>query len=321
MSLKQPLNKDLDNINLTAFRIITIFNMLLENYCDDKDINERLLHDNIETRSLSRDTICIYINTLRATGCHITRPSKKNNYKYGLIYHPFKILDDKEIDSIIKAKKYISSIADWKLMINLDKTFCSIMENLTPECKKKFDQVRKDCLKHIDINSRIPLIITLEKSCIRKNNLLISYFSPESGEKFIKMSVDKLCYENSAIYLWGYNIESEELQCLRVDRIKNIELIEGNPCNFTPKILYVTYKLTGISASIFIPNENETILDQNEDSIIVKSKIKSKFKFIQKVLSFGNNCIVLSPESIRKEIIAKLQSMRLSYEYTKQMLL
>ena len=315
MCIKQLSEKVLDNITVTAYRVILIFNMLIEGSCDVKDINEKLQHYNIGARYLSHDTVCIYINTLRSIGCKIARPSKKNNFKYELIYNPFKIiLDDREINSIIKLKKYIVTLDYWKIILGINKTFCTIIENLTPECRKNFEQVRKESLRLIDINSNINLINTLEKYCIKNSNLSITYFSPESGKKIIKIAADKLCYDNGSIYLWGYNIESEDVQCLRVDRIKEVDLIDNTPIYIAAKMLCVRYKLTGIPASIFIPNKDEKIVDQNEDYIIIESKIKSKFKFIQKVLSFGSNCIVLSPEFLRKEIIEKLQIMRLSYK-------
>jgi len=109
----KPVSKEFDNISITAFRIISMLNMLLQEPLSDDELNEKLQTNIQGSRNLSKDTICIYINTLRAIGCEISRPSKKNEYKYVLKTHPFKlIISNDEISTIIEVRKYISSLKD-----------------------------------------------------------------------------------------------------------------------------------------------------------------------------------------------------------------
>ncbi|MFH0702554.1 MAG: WYL domain-containing protein [bacterium] len=307
--------KNLDNISVTAYRIISIFNMLLEYPCNDEEINEKLQSDSLGTRSLSQDTICIYINTLRELGCIISRPAKGNDFKYVLKYHPFKLkLTDEEIYSLIEIRKHISNLDDWKPLVNIDKLFGIIIENLEPEQKKKFSMIRKAYLRDIDANKQAQLINVLEKYCNKERSLVIKYVSPESGEKRIEIAIDKLTYENGALYLWGYNLKTKEMQYLRVDRIKEIDAINIKNSQYVPQIYCIRYKLTGIFALTFIPNEDEVIIEKKEKEIVLETKIQNKFKFIQKVLSYGNDCTVLSPESIKKEVISKLKTMLNAYK-------
>ena len=316
MTLKINKNdlKCWDNISVTAYRIIAIFNMLVEAACSDREINERLQQDIIGARSLSQDTICIYINTLRALGCAISRPSKNNDYKYVLKSHPFKLkLDNDEIYTLVEVRKYISTLDDWRLMVNVDNLYNEIIDQLDSDQKKKFTQTMKDCLRDIEVTHKTQLISLLEKYCSKKKTLLISYISPETGEKTIEITIDKLSYENGAFYLWGNTAQDETLY-LRVDRIKEIKAINIKSSKYIPQIYCVRYKLTGIQALMFTPNEDESIIEKDEQEIIVEAKIQNKFKFIQRVLSYGNDCTVISPENIKKEIISKLKSMYNSYK-------
>ncbi|OGI18095.1 MAG: hypothetical protein A2255_00930 [Candidatus Melainabacteria bacterium RIFOXYA2_FULL_32_9] len=318
MTLKLDKNdlKCWDSISVTAYRIISIFNMLVEAPYSDKEINERLQQDIIGARSLSQDTICIYINTLRALGCTISRPSKNNDYKYALKSHPFKLkLDDEEIFTLVEIRKYISTLDDWRLMINVDNLYNAILEYLDPEDKKKFTQTMKDCLRDIEITHKTQLISLLEKYCSKKRTLMVNYLSPETGEKTIEITADKLSYENGAFYLWG-SLAQDEIIYLRVDRIKEINAINIKNSRYTPQVYCVRYKLTGFQALMFTPNEDESIIEKSDKEIIVEAKIQNKFKFIQRALAYGSDCTVMSPENIRKEIVTKLKSIYNSYKHT-----
>ena len=151
--------------------------MLVEEACSDKEINERLQQDIIGARSLSQDTICIYINTLRTLGCSISRPSKNNDYKYVLKSHPFKLkLDNDEVYTLVEVRKYISTLDDWRLMVNVDNLYNEIIDQLDSDQKKKFTQTMKNCLRDIEVTHKTQLISLLEKYCSKKHGKTGSYF-------------------------------------------------------------------------------------------------------------------------------------------------
>ena len=124
----------------------------------------------------------------------------------------------------------------------------------------------------------------------------------------MEIVADKLSYENEAFYLWGYNTDLNEVQYIRVDRIKEIKAIKIQDNKLTTKLYGVKYKLKGQQALMFIQNTDETIIEKNGEEIIVEAKIQSKFKFVQRALSFGSSCTVISPEHIKKEVLSKLKA-------------
>lgn len=307
--------KYLDNINSTAYKIISIFNMLLERPCSDKEINEKLLQDIVRDKSFSQDTICIYINTLREIGCSISRPSKSNGYKYILKSHPFKLeLSDEEIDFLVEIKKIISVSENWKLILNIDTLIHDIQENLQAEQKKKFAQKQKDSLRSLEISKQIQLINLLEQYCSKKRALVVGYDSLDTGNKDIEITVDKLIYEGGALYLLGTNTENDETLCLRVDRITNVKTVNLRANKTESKVTKIHYQLKGLSALTYSPDHDEIVIEKKDKEVIIEVKTKSKFKIMQRILSYGSDCIVLSPDSFKNEVIAKFKSTLSTYQ-------
>jgi predicted DNA-binding transcriptional regulator YafY len=308
-------SKNLDNTSVTALRIISILNILLKEPLSDDDINKKLQEKTKETRNLSNDTICIYINTLRTLGCEISRPSKNTGYKYVLKTHPFKLnLSNDEINTIIEIRKYISTLGNWKLAVEIDDLFNQIFDTINSESKKNFLAVKKTALcREVNIENILPELNLIEKYCAQNTDIILIYNSPNSGEKEICINAEKLTLENGSFYLWGYNYELDETLYLRLDRIKSIKVISIKGKNKTNKGFEAIYKLTGGSIFSFVLSESEKILEKNDGELIVQTKVKNKFKFIQKALSYGSDCTVISPENIRKEIISRLKMMAETY--------
>lgn len=318
MSLEDKIYdiKDLDSVSVTALRIISILNMLLIEPLSENEINEKLIENIIGSRYLSKDTICIYINTLRVISCEISRPTKKNGYKYVLKDHPFKLnFSQEEINSIIEARKYISTLGNWKMAIEIDDLFSKLYQYMSNESKKYFVSSKKtDLCREIDINNIDQYVGLLEKCCKENKNISVIYDSPNSGNKEIILKAEKLSLENGSLYLWGYNYEINEMAYLRLDRIKSITATNFKGLGKSTKALEAKYKLDKKTMFAFVPSENDTILEENDKEFIILTKITNKFKFFQEILSYGSSCTIISPENIKKDVLCKLNKMAELYQ-------
>ena len=307
-------HKPLDNVSLTAYRLIAILNMLKSGPHTELEINQKLKADSDFSRALSRDTIWLYINTLKALGCDISRPSRKNNYKYILKEHPFKLnLTNQEVRALLEVRRYISDVPDWELGCHFDKFLSTVSMFMLDEQKKALSNFRKNLLREIDYTLKKELLKEIEEYCKNNNLITIKYNSPSGQYSFITLIAETLKYENGALYLWGYNVDLEESQYLRIDRIDTIKEVE--PCQKsrlkTPPI--VVYKLFGLHTVSYNLETDEQIINQDALSITIEAKMKNKFKFTQKILSFGKDCKVLSPKELQEEILKKLKIMHNKY--------
>lgn len=307
--------KQLDNVSLTAYRVIAILLMLKERPHTEVEINERLKDSIASSRVLSRDSIWLYINTLKVLGCNITRPTKNNGYKYILKDHPFNLhLTELELKSLLEVRKYISSISDWQLSCNYDK-FLSTLCKLLPESDKKIlTEYCKSNFREINYTLKQDLIAELEYYCSNNDCILIVYNSLSGKSTEIKLFAEKLKYENGALYIWGYNATLEEYQYLRVDRIDSVAKTDLQDVTLNKTSVDVIFKLYGIHIVSYNPEEDEEVLSRNADSIVIKHKLKNKFKLIQKILSFGRDCEILEPRQLQKDLIKKLKLMKKNYK-------
>ncbi len=303
---------ELDNISLTALRIILIFDMLLKGPCTDKEINRKLQKEIKDGRELSKDTICIYLNTLRLLGCDISRPSKNNNYKYILTSHPYNLsLTEKEVQNLIELRKHVSTLCKWKTAVEIDELFDTLFKNSNQSTKKLFFSAKKIFLsREVSSEKFFQKVKQLDKYCKQSKTLTLIYKSPESGEKNIILTAEKITMENGAFYLWGYNEEKETSMYLRLDRIQSIKTVSLQENRVTPALnLKAKYILkTGKEQNYFLTDEDR-IVEKKEDAIIIESIITNKFRFFQKVLSYGSDCTILNPPEIKNEMTHNLSKI------------
>ncbi|MEW5822040.1 MAG: WYL domain-containing protein [Cyanobacteriota bacterium] len=308
-------SKNIENVCLTAYRVLAIMLMLKECPHSEAEISEKLKNNVDLPRALSSDSIWLYINTIKALGCQISRPTKNNDFKYSLKEHPFKIkLTSSELKSLLEARKYVASLSDWQISCNYDKFLSTICQYIDENDKKELVKHCKAKQREIDYTLKKDLINDLEYHCEQENCLIVNYISLAGNIKEITMLAEKIKYENGALYLWGFNAGTEENQYLRVDRIDSIKKADIEGVEFNKTTIKVIFKLYGICAVSYQPEEDETIIERTSDSITIKHAMKNKFKLIQKILSYGINCEVISPQDIQKEIVKKLKFMSKIYE-------
>lgn len=303
-------NKTVDNVCLTAVRVIAILMMLKERPHTEVEISDKL-KNNIELpRGLSKDSIWLYINTLKAVGCDITRPTKNNGYTYILKDHPFKLnLTEAEFKSLIEARKYVSNLSNWEISCNFDKFLNAMSSFLEDDDRKILLKYCKSHHREIDYTLKKEIIRELEYLCSKNAGVLVIYSSSSENYSEKKLIAEYLKYENGALYFWGYNIDIKEHQYLRVDRIEQIAECDLGDIEIKTITTKVKFKLYGIHAVSYHPEENEIIIDRDDKSITIESQMKNKFKLVQKVLSFGKDCEVIEPREIQEEIISKLRLM------------
>ena len=110
-SLKSKTN--IYKISLTAYRAVKLLELLIEKPCSGDDIIEYFKQDNITENCANKDTLRITLNSLKAVGCQIKRPSVKTNYCYVLENYPFKICLSKENLTILdKIRNNILNMRD-----------------------------------------------------------------------------------------------------------------------------------------------------------------------------------------------------------------
>lgn len=303
---KQPIDDNNElNISLTAYRALFLLAILMEEPCSAEDIIEQFKNNPITRKSLSKDTVRVTINTLKAAGCVISRPTSKNKYKYFLTYNPFGICMKKNIlESLNKIRENIYNIGDWQLVAKLNDFYRTIFNKLNDA--NAYETVIQN-EPFADIHSDI--LSFFFNTNIEHKEYIIKYESPQNGLEDLKIIADKVFFEEGKLYLWCYLYKYDSYAYLRLDKIKTI-VDSGKKESFVEKPLYnAVYKLSGDSMFMFRPNEYEVIMEKTENHLIIEASVLNEFNFMQRILMFGSDFCLISPDNLKAQIKTRMKDL------------
>lgn len=309
--------KEISNITRTGYRALFLLKKLLEKPLSREEMINILQQNPIINKDLSKDTVTYTVNTLKKAGCIISRPTKKTNNKYVLKSHPFNILfDKKHISALLDFRDTIISHNDWELLIHINNLYAKLAK-IAPDTETRNALYYKHPLNEVNFDIINNLIIYSKTG----KKALILYESPVNGIEELEFSPEFITFENEKLYIWGHNLKYNSYGYLRIDKIKNI--INHIYCapkaaddNFEKTIIPVQYRLKGYSASMYSPNEYEIIEETDKEKeypLLIKAEVSNKFNFYQRILSYGKDCKIISPEPIKKEFVDILKSIKAGY--------
>lgn len=297
-------------ISITGYRTLLILKSLMVRSYTIDELVEILKNDSITNKAVSKDTVRIAINTLKSVGCKILRPNKANNYKYQLIKHPFSLkISDKELkifttlrDKIAERIKYndvftLNDLYDKLTSLTLNEEQIDYVNNTQP-----LKKINKKILNEI----ANPQIIG--------KKVQIRYLSPNFGEEDIEVIPQKITYESGKIYLRCYIFKYKTNSLLNVERILKINSIDMFNIYNKNSSYKVVYELCGNSKNIFKVQKNEKIISGNTNSIKVEALVDNEFLFIQRLLLFGTDFKIISPDFFREKLIDKIKLIQKGYK-------
>lgn len=295
-------------MSLTGYRTLIILSLLMESPKSATEINDYFLNHQYIKENFSNDTLRIYINSLRAIGCEITRANKANNNKYELKNHPFFYdIPKSQLNALIKLYKAIYHNLTIQEIIAIEQFIQKILKYIQNENTK--DLLKKaSVIKNVDINLLEDLII----HCKNKNQITFLYNSPKSGAKEIEIIADKLSFKNEKLYLWGNNLTHKEYSFFLTEKIQKIYHIKLMKEREDFPEIKVRYELYG-NINNHIIEEDEKIIEKQKNKLIIEATTKNEFQLIQRLLYFTNDCKIISPQTFKTNFRNKLKTMEKQY--------
>ena len=298
-------------ISLTAYRAIFLASILTQKDLSTEEIIQIFSNDKILSDSCHKDTVINTINSLREAGFEIEKPKPSNNFKYSLSSTPFKTeLEEEtsELLSIVRESLYYFN--DYKLLCKINSAYDAILRYVKDSEYKNIIEASNH-LK--DINQDV--FDAVADLCKDKAEAKIIYNSPQNGNEELKIKAQRIVYENNYLYLWLYNFKYQTPAYLRLDRIMSVKRLSstsnGRDCMLSCP---VEYELFGESAQKFIPRENEIVIEKLVDKITVRTNVINSFNFFQRIIGFGSECRILSPDSIKDAYLKRINRMLEKYE-------
>ena len=247
---------------------------------------------------------------MRRIGCEVKRFRGDDKIsRYVITAHPFELkLSDEQIQSVIKIYKSIVKNMDVKELLSMERFFEKIGSYIKND--DFIADIRKISMLR-DIDKK--LLEDLLDCCDRKEQIVIQYNSPNSGEKSIELIADKIDSSNGKIYLYGTGFEYMQYGSFLVSRIKKINEIKIEktiPENL--KEFRITYTLECSPDKLNLA-DNEKIIEKHNNYAVIEMKTSNDFLAKQKLLEYGPICKVLEPESLKNDFIKLLKDMKAGY--------
>lgn len=296
-------------INLTGVRLIVLFSFLLDAPRSAEEIYKYLQDCDYPKDGISIDTVRNDMNSLRQAGCVVSRADKANGYKYKLISHPFELNIDMELAKAL-SKLYLKGIESYsvKFLIFLDNLFIKLAKYT------KEDEVAEYLLGISLIkNVNKDLLKDLYNAYMQGQTITFTYNAPNSGKQEISFFIENFEIRSKKLYVNGYSLTHKNKAFYLVSRILSpitVHLKKETIENLTQTI---KYELTNVAVSNYCKLENENIIEQDAKHLIIELTSDNEFKIIQRILAYGANCKILSPDSFKTKMIEILKSMEKAY--------
>ncbi|MBE7710662.1 MAG: WYL domain-containing protein [Cyanobacteria bacterium SIG31] len=305
----KPLKREeISQISLTGVRSIVMLGLLIASPHSLEEIRQALLEINAIEETSSLDILRIDLNTLKAMGCNISRPTAKNNYKYELIEHPFSLkITEEDIKHFKKVYNRIKAEANIKTLIEYDELINKIANHIQDnKIKEMFIGI--SALKRLNL----AFIKELAVDCKNENTLVITYKKPSSAKAYQKEVIaQELVFQNDQVFLHCYDKSVYKPIVLNAKRILNVLSRSFKGCAPNAKTTNIKFMLKNFNIDSL--SKEEFIVEQTENGYIVEGHYYNEFLAIQRILSFGPKCTVLKPNDFREKIIEKLKEMRAIY--------
>lgn len=293
-------------ISLTGYRALLLLRNLIISPKSKEEIIALFSSDPITSKSVSIDTLRLTLNTLKMAGCTIERPSKKNNFKYTLINHPFKLnLSSQDIDVLISSCEKSAEFNSREKILILNNFYkkifnISIDENLKIQAKESLalNFVKKD------------ILLTLSKPNIKRKKINILYKSRENGFEILEIIPIEIVYENKKLYLKCFICKYNNTGILNIEKILKINSIEMHKTYDFKDTFDVIFE---VFDKEFKLKNNEIEIEQTLNSKIIKAEVKNEFLFIQRILELGDNAKIISPVDFKKKLIRQISNIRELY--------
>lgn len=297
-------------MSFTGYKALLLFSLLTEGPKSYEEVADYFYnHPHLKER-ISIDTMRVYMNSLKLIGCEIKRTRDENKVsRYQITEHPFELkLTQEQLQSVAKIYKSISKTMNVEEILAMENFFEKIIkytkdetltEVITPVC----------ILKGIDKK----LLEELLDCCKKKEQIVISYKSPKSGDKPIELLTDKIDISNGKIYLYGNASEYEQYGSFLVERInsiKEIKIEKTIPEKFTQ--INVVYELQ-CEPDKLVLESNEKLISKNSDKAVIEITDSNEFRIRQRLLEFGSRCKILEPDDFKNKFINLLKDMKAGY--------
>ena len=68
---------------------------------------------------------------------------------------------------------------------------------------------------------------------------------------------------------------------------------------------------------MYQPKEDEKIIEENPDNeypYTIETRVNNDFNFVQRLLSYGSDCVLLEPEELKVQLLESIKKIKEQYK-------
>lgn len=243
---------------------------------------------------------------------------------------PILELDDEEVSALIFYAKTLNQYRDYPMFNEINNALGKVIDNsnISKELKSLFTSDKLlQAEKHPPIHG-IDLIIPVLESIHRRTIIEVKYKKFVGDKEKSHRIYPLLLKEDKHFwYLIGKSVDKDRIITLALDRV--VDLIDTGDVFDEIEFDFENYHKHSFGITVmdqdpleirisFTPSQGkyikslpihstQEIVEDSKENFIIKVMVKPSYEFYSKIMSYGSDAIVLSPEEVKVQIYENLE--------------
>ena len=269
------------------------------------EVSSRTIYRDIET--LSSAGIPVYMTKGKGGGISLLPGFVLNKA----------VITDEEKEDILSSLKAVNAV-------NLSKTDTALKKLSSLFGESNTDWIKVDFSSWANAQNETETFNTIKSAILDRKCISFSYASAKGQQTSREVEPLKLCFKNSAWYLYGYCKSRCDFRLFKLRRTRELCVSEQNFRRKSPNQIFsnenvfqeecVKLKLKlSEQVAYRVYDEFDSYEQQEDGSFIAEINYPKGEWIFYYVSSFGSQCEVLEPENVRKNVKAELQKTLMHY--------
>lgn len=296
----------------TSIRVLETLKFFSKNKASIQDVLRHFEKIDPNNKIYTSEVILKYINTLKVFGFRFI----KQKDKYVLLNSPLRLdFNANDLEALCAIEKISQTFQEEKIRYDLAVFLQDLEKYFSEDTKAKAEKISKIefDFSDFDYSSYAAQIKEYERYCIDMQRLKITYNDRNSTQVSEVVEPLEIKYFHNNIYLSVYNPLSAQIQDIDFNSIINVVQM---PQKSNSSYLYtsVTFQIKDRLASAYKLHENEKLLHVKPDgSHVILNQKEDRTLLLKRLMRYGTNCEVLSPQTLRAEMKELIKSTLNNY--------
>lgn len=289
-----------------GLRILEVLKLLLNENLKKIEVIEKLKSNETLESVYTQETFVKYFNTLEALGFELERVKNK----YILLNALYSIdITKKEKELLEQVILKNRSLYNDKNTKYLKTAIIKINKYLEP--KYSIDELslffEKEKMQGND-NLKDKLLLSISNMIVDNQQVILKYWKTKKQVEELKVELKDIIEKNKNIFVHCYCPQFGRNKNINIDSIVELNQLPNKSQNKSC-LNSVVFELYGRLASSYKLKSSEKVINFNQNYITVSNSEEDKDILLRRLLKYGENCKIVTPKSMKKEMIELTNEM------------